>query len=76
MARKNRKIASLIAVMVVLVALFQFLWPHIYPWIVSRNPYPTREYYQIMGFVSPNGLSIITVVVGLIFIAWIAYTDP
>ncbi|HMA04331.1 MAG TPA: hypothetical protein VKO45_00190 [Methanomicrobiales archaeon] len=76
MAGRNKRITTIVALIVVLVAFFQMLWPRLYPWVVSRNPYPTHEYFQIMGFVSPNGLSILAVIIGLIFIAWAAVTDP
>ncbi|MGE5832463.1 MAG: hypothetical protein ACM3X8_06040 [Methanomicrobiales archaeon] len=76
MARRNKRIIIIVALIVVLVAVFQLLWPRVYPWVVRRNPYPTQEYFQIMGFVSPNGLSILAVIIGLIFIAWAAVTDP
>ena len=75
MERKLKPIATVVAVMVILVVIFQLLWPRIYPWIVSRNPYPTQEYYQIIGLVSPNGLSAVTIVIGLIIIAWILLTS-
>ena len=78
MVKRNKKIARLIAFILVLLAFFQLLWHYIYtsPVIANLNPYPTREYLQIIWFLSPNGLSIITIILGFISIAWIAFTDP
>jgi hypothetical protein len=76
MVKSHRKIVTLIALIIILVAFFQLLWPHIYPSIVGLNPYPTQEYLQITWLFSPNGFSTITVITGLIFIAWVAFTDP
>jgi len=76
MVKRNRKIAKLIALIIVLVAIFQLFWPHMYPSIVNMNPYPTEEYLQIMSFLSPNGLTIITVILGFLFGVWVVFTDP
>ena len=78
MVSRKRKLATLIAVVIILVAIFQFLWPFVYdsPFMAQLNPYPTQEYLRIVGFFSPNGLSALTVIIGLIFLTWVAYTDP
>jgi hypothetical protein len=76
MAKRNRKIVTLIALIIILVAFFQSVWPRIYPSIVDLNPYPTREYLQITWLFSPNGLSAITVIIGLIIIAWVIFAEP
>jgi divalent metal cation (Fe/Co/Zn/Cd) transporter len=76
MVKRKSKIGSLIAAIIILVALFQLLWPQIYPSIVALNPYPTQEYLQITWLFSPNGLSAITVIIGLILIAWVIFAEP
>ncbi|MDD1665007.1 MAG: hypothetical protein LUQ32_06595 [Methanomicrobiales archaeon] len=78
MVKRNKKIARLIAGILILLAFFQLLWPYIYnsPLITSLNPYPTQEYLQIMWLFSPNGLSTITILTGVIAIAWVAFTNP
>jgi hypothetical protein len=62
----------------ILVAAFQLLWPFIYnsPFIAYLNPYPTQEYLQLLGIFSPNGLTAMTVIIGIIALAWVAFTDP
>ena len=74
--RKHREIGTLIAVIFILVALIQLLWPPIYPSLVALNPYPTQEYLQITWLFSPNGLSAVTVLIGLIIIAWVVFAEP
>lgn len=75
---RNRKIVTLIAVIILLEAFFQLVWARIYTpsLLASLNPYPTEEYLRIMWLFSPNGLSIITLVLGLAFIAWVALANP
>ena len=77
MAKRNKKIVKLIALIIILVAFFQLLWPNIYnPSSIARlNPYPSQEYLQIMWLFSPNGLSTITIIAGLILIAWVVLAD-
>jgi hypothetical protein len=77
MANRNKKILKIIAFIIVLVAFFQLLWPKIFnpSSIAKLNPYPSEEYLQILGIFSPNGLSIITVIVGLVLIAWVAFIE-
>jgi hypothetical protein len=76
MGKRSRKIVKLIVVMVILVAIFQVSWPHMYPSVVNMNPYPTREYLQIVSVLGPNGLSIITVILGSLYGAWVAFIEP
>lgn len=76
MVKRKRKIATVIALIIILVASFQLLWPYIYPSIVDLNPYPTQEYLRIMWLLSPSGLSTITVITGFIFIVWVAFIEP
>ncbi len=71
MAKKLKTMAIVAALMVILVAVFQLPWPSIYSRIVRMNPYPTQEYFQIIGLLSPNSLSAITIVIGLVIIAWV-----
>jgi hypothetical protein len=78
MAKRRKKFVKLIILMVILVAVFQLIWPFIYnsPFIANLNPYPTQEYLQIMWLFSPNGLSALTLIFGFISLAWAAFTDP
>ncbi len=76
MRKRDRKIGTLVAVMAVLVALFQLLWPPFYPAVISLNTYPTEEYLRIMWLLSPNGLSAITIIIGLVLIAWVVFVEP
>jgi hypothetical protein len=78
MAQRKKKMGTVIVLMLILVAFFQLFWPLIYnsPSLAHLNPYPTQEYLQILGFISPNGLSAITVAIGFIALAWVAFTDP
>ncbi|MDD1661409.1 MAG: hypothetical protein LUQ49_02985 [Methanomicrobiales archaeon] len=78
MIPRNRKIVKMVVVIILLVAFFQLLWSRIYTLsrVAALNPYPTDEYLRIMWIFSPNGLSTITLVLGLIFIAWVALADP
>jgi hypothetical protein len=78
MAKRKEKFLKVIVLMVLLVAFFQFIWPFIYnsPIIANLNPYPTREYLQIMWLFSPNGLSALTLIFGFVSLAWVAFTDP
>jgi hypothetical protein len=71
----KRKIGISVGVILVLLAIFQFAWPYMYPSLVSLNRYPTAEYFRIMWLLSPNGLSAITLITGCIYIAWVAYTE-
>jgi len=73
MVKQARSIAKIVAGMVIILAIIQIIWPRVYPSIVRLNPYPTNEYLQIMWLLSPMGLSIVTIVLGLILIAWIAF---
>ncbi len=73
---KVKSIGKVIASVIILVVVVQFLWSPVYPSIVSLNKYPTLEYFQIMSVLSPNGLSIVFILLGLIAIAWIAWISP
>ncbi|HUK92729.1 MAG TPA: hypothetical protein VLU98_01695 [Methanomicrobiales archaeon] len=76
MRKRDKKIGMIIVIMTALVALFQLLWPPFYPVLVSLNPYPTEEYLRITWLFSPIGLSVITVVMGIILIAWVRFVEP
>jgi hypothetical protein len=64
-----------VAFVIIVVAFFRTVWPFVYPSIVNLNQYPTAEYFRIMWLLSPNGLSSITIIVGCILIAWVAYIE-
>jgi hypothetical protein len=70
----KRKIGIAIGLIIVLVAIFQLLWPVFYLSLVSLNEDPTAEYLRIMWLLSPNGLSVITLLLGCVYVAWVAYT--
>ncbi len=55
----KRKIGIAVGVIIVLLAIFQFVWPYWYPSLVNLNRYPTAEYFWIMWLLSPDGLSVI-----------------
>lgn len=78
MLEKRRKILKLLAVILILVAFFQIFWPYVYnsPLIANLNPYPTKEYLQIVWLFSPKGLSTLTIILGCIFLVWVAITGP
>ena len=76
MKKRDRKIALLIASIIALVAVFQLVWPPFYPHLIALNKYPTQEYLQIMWFFSPIGLSVITIIIGIILIAWVKFAEP
>jgi hypothetical protein len=78
MAHRRKKFVTLILLMVVLVAFFQFIWHFFYdsPFIMGLNPYPTQEYLQILWLFSPDGLSILTLIFGVIALAWTAFASP
>lgn len=73
MKERTRKIGIVAAAVVVLVALFQTIWPFYYTSLVGMNRYPTAEYFRVMGLLSPAGFSVITIILGCILIAWVAY---
>ncbi|MDD1661618.1 MAG: hypothetical protein LUQ49_04045 [Methanomicrobiales archaeon] len=75
MEGRSRKIGIAAGAIIVLVAVYQFVWPYFYPSLVNLNRYPTAEYFRIMWLLSPNGLSVITIILGCVFIAWVAYTE-
>ena len=75
MERRWKHIGTVIALVIVMVAVFQTLWPAIYPSIVALNRYPTDEYLRIMWLLSPNGISALTIAAGCVLIAWIAYVE-
>jgi hypothetical protein len=70
-----RKAAIIAGVVIALVAFFLVLWPPFYPAVVNLNPDPTVEYLQIMWILSPVGLSVITIIIGAIAIAWGVYLE-
>lgn len=74
MERRWKTVGILAGVILLLVAFFQLAWPSVYPDLVGLNRYPTAEYLRIMWLVSPAGLAIITIILGCILIAWVAYT--
>jgi hypothetical protein len=70
-----RKIPIIVALVILLVACFLELWPPFYPAVVNLNPDPTVEYLQIMWILSPVGLSLLTIIIGVIAIAWVVYLE-
>ena len=70
----KRKMGIAIGVILVLVAFFQMIWPSVYPALLDLNQNPTAEYLRIMWLLSPNGLSVITLLLGCVYVAWVAYT--
>jgi hypothetical protein len=70
-----KKVAIIVATVILLVACFLELWPPFYPAVVNLNPDPTVEYLQIMGILSPVGLSLVTIIIGAIAIAWGLYLE-
>jgi len=75
MKKRDRNIALLIASIIALVAVFQLVWPPFYPSLVALNKYPTEEYLRIMWLFTPNGLSTITIIIGLILITWVMFVE-
>jgi hypothetical protein len=73
MAKPIKKFLTIIAVVIILVAFFQVAWPSFYPAFIGMNQYPTVEYLQIMNVLSPNGLSLLTVVIGSLLLARAAF---
>ena len=70
---KGKAIVKVSASVILLVIVVQLLWSRVYPSFMSLYKYPTMEYLQIMSFLSPNGLSILFIILGLISIAWIIW---
>jgi hypothetical protein len=75
MGEGRKKLGIAVGAIIVLLAIFQFVWPAMYPSLVSLNRYPTAEFFRIMWLLSPNGLSIITLIIGCVYIAWVTYTE-
>ena len=75
MQRRWKKVGSLTVILVLLVAFFQLFWPLVYPSLVDLNRYPTAEYLRIMWLLSPDGLSIITGIIGAVIMVWVSYIE-
>ena len=73
MKERWKKISRVAGAVIVLVIIYQLIWPIFYSSLINLNRYPTAEYFRIMWFLSPNGLSAITVMLGCVVIAWMAY---
>lgn len=74
MSYKLNTIAKLIVMIIGMVAFFQLIWPYVYNIFASikTNPNPSAEYLNSMAWFSPNGLTIMIVVIGGLAIAYVA----